>query len=73
VLLAVYFVIQKLFLMKVVPGWTSIVVILLFLLGMNFIFIGIIGEYLGRIYIETKDRPKYVIKRIYSQEKGGKD
>lgn len=73
VLLAVYFVIQKLFLMKVVPGWTSIVVILLFLLGMNFIFIGIIGEYLGRIYIETKGRPKYVIKRIYPQEKGGKD
>lgn len=69
VLLAVYFVIQKLFLMKVVPGWTSIVVIMLFLLGMNFIFIGIIGEYLGRIYIETKGRPKYVIKHIYSKER----
>ena len=69
VLMATYFVIQKLFLMKVVPGWTSIVVIMLFLLGMNFIFIGIIGEYLGRIYIETKGRPKYVIKHIYSKDK----
>ncbi|MBU0519802.1 glycosyltransferase family 2 protein [bacterium] len=63
--LAIYFTVQKLFLMKVVPGWTSIVVIMLFLLGMNFIFMGIIGEYLGRIYIETKDRPNYVIRKIY--------
>ena len=70
VLLAVYFTIQKLFFMRVVPGWTSIVVIMLFLLGMNFIFIGIIGEYLGRIYIETKNRPKYVIKQVYQKKKG---
>jgi polyisoprenyl-phosphate glycosyltransferase len=64
-LLAAYFVIQKLFLEKVVPGWTSIVVIVLFLQGISFIFMGIIGEYLGRIYVETKNRPKYVVKRIY--------
>ena len=72
-LMAIYFTIQKLFLMRVVPGWTSIVVIMLFLLGMNFIFIGIIGEYLGRIYIETKNRPKYVIKQVYrnKEDKGG--
>ena len=72
-LLAVYFIVQKLFLMRVVPGWTSIVVIMLFLLGMNFIFIGIIGEYLGRIYMETKNRPKYVIKTTYSQRKEKSD
>jgi len=69
-ILAVYFTIQKLLLMKVVPGWTSIVVFILFLLGMNFIFIGIIGEYLGRIYIETKGRPNYVIRRIYRGDHG---
>lgn len=67
VLLALYFIIQKLFLMRVVPGWTSIVVIMLFLLGLNFIFLGIIGEYLGRIYVETKNRPRYVIKNIYQK------
>jgi polyisoprenyl-phosphate glycosyltransferase len=64
-LLAAYFVIQKLFLEKVVPGWTSIVVIILFLQGISFIFMGIIGEYLGRIYVETKNRPKYIVKRIF--------
>jgi glycosyltransferase involved in cell wall biosynthesis len=73
VLLAIYFVVQKLFLMRVVPGWTSIVVILLFLLGMNFIFLGIIGEYLGRIYIETKNRPKYVIKKVYHRTEEEKE
>jgi dolichol-phosphate mannosyltransferase len=64
-LLATYFVIQKLFLAKVVPGWTSIVVIVLLLQGISFIFMGIIGEYLGRIYVETKNRPKYVVKKVY--------
>ena len=71
VLMAGYFVIQKLFLMKVVPGWTSIVVIILFLQGMNFLFMGIIGEYLGRIYIEAKKRPKYMIRQIYEAGKDG--
>ncbi len=71
VLLAAYFVIQKLFLMKVVPGWTSIVVIILFLQGMSFLFMGIIGEYLGRIYIEAKKRPKYIVKWIHEAGKGG--
>ncbi|HEX7342858.1 MAG TPA: glycosyltransferase [bacterium] len=70
VLLAAYFVIQKLFLMKVVPGWTSIVVIILFLQGMSFLFMGIIGEYLGRIYIEAKKRPKYIVKRTHEAGKG---
>jgi dolichol-phosphate mannosyltransferase len=65
ILLAVYFIIQKLFLKSVLPGWTSIVVIVLFLLGMNFIFIGILGEYMGRIYMEVKNRPRYVIKTVF--------
>ena len=48
----------------VAPGWTSIVVLVLFLFGMNFIFLGIIGEYLGRNFMESKQRPKYIIKKI---------
>lgn len=46
------------------PGWTSIVVLILFLFGMNFAFLGIIGEYLGKIFIETKQRPTYVVSKI---------
>ncbi|MBU0490156.1 MAG: glycosyltransferase family 2 protein [Bacteroidetes bacterium] len=49
---------------NVAPGWTSIVVLVLFLFGVNFIFMGIIGEYLGRVFLESKKRPKYVIKKI---------
>ena len=45
-------------------GWTSTLVLLAFLFGINFFFLGIIGEYLGRIYLETKGRPKYTISRI---------
>jgi glycosyltransferase involved in cell wall biosynthesis len=72
ILLAIYFVIQKLFLKNILPGWTSIVVIVLFLSGMNFIFIGILGEYLGRIYMEVKKRPRYVVKKIFKKS-GGED
>ncbi|MCX6601521.1 MAG: glycosyltransferase family 2 protein [bacterium] len=69
VLLAAYFVIQKLFLRNVVPGWTSLVVIVLFLFGVTFSFLGIIGEYMGRIFMETKRRPKYVVGKVYEPTK----
>jgi len=45
-----------------VPGWTSLVVIVTFNQGILLLFIGVIGEYLGRIFDEVKQRPKYVIK-----------
>jgi polyisoprenyl-phosphate glycosyltransferase len=49
---------------KVAAGWTSSIVLVLFLFGLNFIFMGIIGEYLGRIYLESKQRPKYIVGKI---------
>jgi polyisoprenyl-phosphate glycosyltransferase len=48
----------------VAPGWTSMIVLILFLFGVNFIFMGIIGEYLGRIFLESKQRPKYIVKKV---------
>ncbi len=47
-----------------VPGWASTVVILLFLGGVQLLTIGVIGEYLGRVYDEVKQRPLYVVARI---------
>ena len=49
-------------LMPEVPGWTSLSVSILFLSGVQLISMGIIGEYIARIFDEVKRRPKYVIK-----------
>lgn len=44
-----------------VPGWTSIVVSVWAIGGLQLLAIGIIGEYIGKIYLETKARPKFII------------
>lgn len=49
---------------NVVAGWTSMMVLMLFLFGLNFAFLGILGEYIGRIFLETKQRPKFMIGEI---------
>lgn len=46
-----------------VPGWTSLILSILFFSGIQLISIGIIGEYIARIYDEVKQRPKYIIMR----------
>jgi glycosyltransferase involved in cell wall biosynthesis len=45
-----------------VQGWTSVLVSIWFLGGIQLIAIGILGEYIGKIYKETKQRPKFIIK-----------
>lgn len=57
-------IIRRILFENVAAGWTSTLVVIAFLFGLNFFFLGIIGEYLGRIYLETKQRPKYIISRI---------
>ncbi len=49
---------------NVVTGWTSMMVLMLFLFGLNFAFLGILGEYIGRIFLETKQRPIFMIGEI---------
>ena len=46
---------------NIIPGWTSMIVLMLLLFGINFAFLGIFGEYIGMIYREVKQRPKYII------------
>lgn len=48
-----------------IPGWTSLLVVVLFLGGIQLISIGILGQYIGRIYRETKRRPLYIVSKKY--------
>ena len=47
-----------------IPGWASSVIPVYFLGGIQMLGIGIVGEYIAKIYLETKRRPRYVIDRI---------
>lgn len=55
----------RLFTNYAVPGWTSILVAVLFLGGVQLLTIGIMGEYIGRIYEETKQRPLYLVRKTW--------
>ncbi|MBP5181017.1 MAG: glycosyltransferase [Clostridiales bacterium] len=49
------------FAMATPPGWASTACIISFLSGIQMVSIGVIGEYIGKIYLETKQRPRYII------------
>lgn len=51
-----------------VPGWTSITLPVYFLGGIQILCIGIIGEYLGKIYKEVKSRPRFIIETVISKK-----
>jgi hypothetical protein len=51
----------RLFSESAVPGWASTVIPMYFLGGIQLLTIGIVGEYLARVYLEVKQRPKYFI------------
>ncbi|PKM94092.1 MAG: glycosyltransferase [Firmicutes bacterium HGW-Firmicutes-1] len=53
---------QRIFTDTTITGWTSIIALLLILNGVTLIMLGVLGEYIGRIYDEMKARPVYIIK-----------
>ncbi len=52
-----------------VPGWTSNMITVCFIGGIQLISLGVIGEYIGKIYLETKRRPRYIISDRTKEER----
>lgn len=62
VLMALYTIIHKLMVPHVATGWSSMMAVILFLGGMILFVLGLIGEYIGRIYISLNNSPQFVVR-----------
>ena len=49
---------------QTVPGWTSLIIVILFFNSILFFILAIFGEYLGRIFLEIKKRPNVIISEV---------
>ena len=62
-IMLIYFLVVH-FMGRTVHGWTSTIVSIWAIGGLQLLAIGIVGEYIGKIYLETKARPKYIIETV---------
>ena len=62
-------IIEKLVFEIAVPGYATIVVLILLLGGMQLFALGLLGEYLARVYVETKKRPIYIAKDVIDKKR----
>jgi dolichol-phosphate mannosyltransferase len=53
----------------VIPGWSSLIISILFIGGVQLFSIGIIGVYLGNVYIESKSRPSFIVREVHKHVK----
>jgi glycosyltransferase involved in cell wall biosynthesis len=60
-LLGLWALINAIFFKNVIPGWASTVIPIYLLCGVQMICLGVMGEYIGKIYLETKRRPRFII------------
>lgn len=63
ILIMIWVLYVRLFTTSAVPGWASTVLPIYFISGIQILCIGVIGEYLGKIYSEVKQRPRYIIEK----------
>jgi glycosyltransferase involved in cell wall biosynthesis len=69
-LYAVFIAARTLILGVDVPGYASLLVAVLFIGSLQLLSVGLLGEYIGRVYLETKQRPVYVVRREFGQAHG---
>ena len=62
--LGVWAVVSRIFMGNTVPGWASLALIVLFFSGVQLLMLGVIGEYLSRMFEEVKQRPQFVVERV---------
>ena len=60
-LLMLIYSLVRYFMGATIPGWTSLAVSVWAIGGLQLLAIGVVGEYIGKIYLETKHRPKYIV------------
>ena len=70
-LFGLYSLYVKLFLDQSPAGFTALMLVVIFLSGLQLVFLGVIGEYLGRVYEEVKGRPLYIVDRVIGQRRQG--
>ncbi len=69
-LYALWAIFQRLFLGTRPQGFTALIVAITFFAGVQLLFLGLIGEYLGRVYDEAKGRPHFVVTDVVRGEAG---
>ena len=70
-LYALFIIVRVLMLGIDVPGYASLLVAILFLGSLQLLSVGLLGEYIGRMYLETKQRPVYVVRREFGRPPDG--
>jgi len=72
ILLGIYFFIYNLLYQVPVRGWTSLILIITFFSGIILFVLGIMGEYMGKIYLNINKKPQYFIKEVFDKQSNGR-
>ena len=58
--------------LQTAPGWASVMILVAVVASAQFAVLGVIGEYVGRVYLQGKQRPLYLVRNVIDRRKEGK-
>jgi polyisoprenyl-phosphate glycosyltransferase len=70
---ALYVIFGSAFAHDVVPGWVSLMTVVLLVSGVQLLTLGIVGEYVGKVYDEVRNRPKFIVADRWGPPKEGSE